>query len=390
MKSIGLLTALTVFLAGCTLVRGASSPIPTAATIRPTDETRTTTPSLPPTEAAMSAADLESIIQSINQELSSEHTLKATPDGSYAITGRDGSAVKNILLHTDGNFYVTEQDGSQTILPAETVFIPKSDYWKGVVFAGLDQISIATGTVSEIPITQWPSDPENELPRITSDMLPQYELLVRRQLEEPGYLDRAFAGSDTTITWTLTQETWGGDFDMNGDGTQDKYSGLQLHTYEDEHDIEWSKIPLRIVFTFARIMDMDGLAIFGAFIKNADPTIEEYSLFPLATDTTRITAADTSHNKPMLEWLDPEKAGISKQEINGKAIRWLVVPDAYLLQEANVDFQGGKIVAEYFVQGVDPVADQAREDIILRGIESGTFVGSSHDIWPAGADWALR
>lgn len=361
-----------------------------AASSTPNAEVATHTAAAP-TEVSLSAEQLKTIVQTVNKQLVPGYSLALNPDGAYAITGRDRTSVKNILLHTDGKFYVTEPNGTESILPPVTVFMPKADYLKGLVFAGLDMINISTGEVSEIPFGGFPDNTTNELPRITSDMLPQYDRYLRSQLDKLEFLEKiVFKGTDPTIKWTLRERSWKGLNDVNGDGTKDIYAGLQLYTAQEQHTLSWSKIPLRVVPGFARVMDIDGISIFPAIIKNADPTVEKYSIFPLATDTARITAPQYPNNYTLKGFLDPAAAGIIGIQMGDISIRWLVVPDAYLLPNANIDFQGGLEVVKYFKEGVNPADDQAREDILRQGIQKGAFVGSSGYIWPAGMDWVLK
>lgn len=369
--------ALVAFTTGAEPAFAASGEV---ISVTPTAELATPTPTLP-------EAELSSIVTKVNGELSSGFSLKANPDSTYAITSPDGQSVKNILLRSDGKFYVTEPDGSETMYPPEVVFMPNIDNKVIVgtlgdrIYAGLDRIMTATGEVGPIPFddTIWPTDPENQSPRITSEMLPQYEEWIRQSLEKTGRLDKEFAYADTSMRWSLLKiNSVPSDYNRDGKIDSQSFEILVPSGTKYPMDIKNSpysySIPSRIFPSFVTLTDHLGVSITPVVIGNGDQSKGKYSIFPSAVGTDQINLDDNKQSSM--------KFYLRTFVYDSIPIGFYPTVALAFSMDSTVDGLYGVKTLDMFTEGKDSRSETERAAILQQGIQGGNFIGSSQFIWP--------
>lgn len=342
--------------------------------VTPTAELATPTPALPEV-IPIGAAELSAIVTEVNEELYTGYSLTANPEGAYVISNNDGQMIENILLNKDGRFYITQKDGSITVLPPEVVFMPNDLY----LYAGFDRFSIGSREMSPIPIEEGLTDPEMN-PRMTDEMLPQYEEWLKTQLIDSGILDQRFKGANTSMGWEiLSEKSFDGSYSLQAlfpKGTKtskpiDKTRMPQI-----------TEVPIRSFLSFVHLVDHPGTSVLPVYIKNAPDSIEEYSLFPGVVETNQIVAqskgvTDTYPLSSLFVTLIDTK--------RNKDMKFYIIVSYVVDTNSSRDGLMGTVTLSQFKDGIDPDAQAERFKILTNGIATGQFSNSSTVLWPLSA-----
>lgn len=345
-------------------------PSATATEILPT-ATETIVPTATATPKPQISVDqMNAIVSSTEKNLASGFHLTENPDGSHSITGADGKVVNNIVLKGDGNFHVTEPDGTDLAISPLTVFMPDDN----TIYAELNKIDIPTGTVSEIPIdlTMWNAG-DND-PIITDGSLPRYENWIYNQLVKTGKLDQLFAGADPNMKWAIIQNTF-----FSKTATVDALLPAGTKTEPKPVDIPaqppLDNIPTRSVESFVRNASHPGTSVTPVFIENANPSadVPKYALFPGVVATSAINAPQTDPTS-MSYILKPDAFGNQNH-------RYLVVVSKIESQSTTDGLSERGESLSMFSGSADTHASD-RDAILQSGVSTGNFPNPERYLWP--------